>query len=148
MLRVMNRLVWVAVLVAITLSASGCTNSHRLSAPLQKRIAAAAREQAASLGDPSVRTVQVYGPASYAAVEEAFAGKGANEPKGRFYVLVLQGRLVCQWCPGPPGGGSPQGTVARFTWSPTTAGHDIFGLSQRLPAAMARLGKPTVISLR
>jgi outer membrane murein-binding lipoprotein Lpp len=145
----MNRLACVAVVVAITLLASGCTNSHRLSAPLQKRIAAAARERAAALGDASVKTVQVYGPAPYAAIEEASsAGRGVDEPKGRFYLLVLHGHFVCHSCAGVLGGRPPRGTIARFTWSPTTAGYEIFGLGQSLPASITRLGNPTVISLR
>jgi hypothetical protein len=147
----MKGLTGVAVLVAITLGASACTGGHRLSAPLQTRIAALARNSASSLGDASVKTAQVYGPAPRVALVEASSGERvsetAHEPKARFYLIVLRGHFVCKWCTRPPGAQSPHGTIATQIWSPQAAGYGDFGLTDSLPASMSRLGKPTVIGL-
>jgi hypothetical protein len=147
----MKVLIGVAVLVAITLEASACSGGHRLSASLQKRVAAMARENAGSLGDASVKKTQVYGPATRVTLLEALSGhrvsKSADEPKARFYLIVLQGHFVCRWCPRPPGAASPRGTIATQLWSPT-AGYGELGLRDKgLPASISRLGKPTVMSL-
>jgi hypothetical protein len=147
----MKRLVGVALLVAITLVASACKGGHRLSTPLQKRIAAMAREKASALGDPSVKTAQVYWPASHVALLSASLGQRVSEtsrePKARFYLIVLHGHFVCRGCPhlrAP----SPHGTIATQLWSPTVAGYDAFSLGRSLPASISNLGKPNVITLR
>jgi hypothetical protein len=156
-LRVQRRILYtmkglkgVAVLVAVMLGASACTSSHRLSAPVQKRIAEMAREKARSLGDASVKTAQVYGPASRVALVKASSGERVtetkNERKARFYLVVLHGHFVCDGCPRPPGAQSPHGTIATQVLSPTADTGD-FGLTDSLPASMSRLGRPTVISL-
>src|SRR5436190_2278412 len=110
----MNRLACVAVLVAIMLAASGCTSGHRLSAPLRKRIAAMTRTEARSLDDTSVKTAQVYGPASHIALVEASLGQrvdqAGDEPKARFYLIVLHGHFVCYSCAGVLGAKAPHGT--------------------------------------
>jgi hypothetical protein len=146
----MERLIGVAVLLAITLLAAACNGGHRLSAPLQKRIAAMVREKAGSLGDPTVKTAQVYGPATRVALLEASLGQGVSESphkrRAGFYLIVLHGHFVCRGCPhlrAP----SPRGTIATQLWSPTVAAYGVFSLGDRLPASMSRLGKPTVISL-
>ena len=138
-----------AVLVAITLEASACAGGHRLSAPLQKRIAAMARNRASSLGDASVKTAQVYGPATHVALVQASLGQrvseSTHERNARFYLIVLHGHFVCHGCPGPSAA-APRGTIATQVWSPTV-GYGDFGLRGGLPASMSRLGKPTVIRL-
>jgi len=106
--------------------------------------------EARSLGDSSVKMAQVYGPASYIALEEASTGqrvsKSANAPKGRFYLIVLHGHFVCDTCSHLTAA-SIRGTIATQIWSPTSREGD-FGLGHRsLPASMSRLGTPTVISL-
>src|SRR5437867_10707677 len=147
----MKRLAGVTVLVAIALLASACTGRNHLSAHVKKQIAAMTRKEAASLGDASVKTAQVYGPDSAVALDEASSGHrisaSAQEPRGRFYLIVLHGDFVCDACPRPTGGQSPHGRIATQIWSPTAPGYGDFGLRHSLPASMSRLGKPTVISL-
>jgi hypothetical protein len=122
---------------------------HPLPAPLLKRIAALARGTARSLGDTSPRTAQLYGPDSRYVLVKASSGdlvqKVAREGKG-FYLIVLRGHFACDSCRGPAGAKPPRGTIATDVWSPTAGGTD-FGLSDRLPPGISRLGKPTVISL-
>jgi hypothetical protein len=146
----MKSLTCIAVLAAITLGASACSSSHRLSARLQEQIAAMAREKAVSLGDASVKTAQVYGPASHVALVEASTGQrvseSAHEPKGRFYLIVLHGHFVCHGCTHLTAE-SPRGTIATQVWSPTVPGYGDFGLMHSLPASMSRLGRPAVIRL-
>lgn len=154
-----------AVLVAATVAVSACAGGHSasvtatLTAPrasiqtpipsIERRIAAQARSTARSLGDPSVKTAQVYGPDSRYLLVKASSGdlvqKLARERNG-FYLIVLHGRFVCNSCSRPPGAKPQRGTIATNVWSPTAGGTD-FGLSSSLPAAMSRLKSPTVISL-
>jgi hypothetical protein len=126
------------------------SGGDRLPTSLQKRIAAKARRVANSLGDTSVKDAQVYGPAPNAGLEAAWLGQRVNETahqrKADFYLIVLHGHFVCQWCPRPPGAESPRGTIAAHVWSPTR-GDGLLGLRHSLAASMSRLGKPTVISL-
>jgi hypothetical protein len=147
----MGRLIGVAVLVAITLVASACSGGHHLSAHLQKQIAAMTRKETASLGDSSVKTAQVYGPAPAIALDEATSGHrisaSAQEPKGRFYLIVLPGHFVCHTCSHLNRGPPPHGTIATQVWSPTVPAYGDFGLRHSLPASMSRLEKPTVIDL-
>src|SRR5262249_43488133 len=108
-----------------------------------------ARRTAGSLGDTSPRTAQVYGPGSREALVEASSGDRVTEAGRRrtgFYLIVVRGRFVCASCPRPSGGKPPRGTIATVVWSPARGGTD-FGLSDRLPGAMSRLGSPTTISL-
>jgi hypothetical protein len=110
----------------VALLSAACNGGHRLSAPLQKRIAAMVREKAGSLGDPTVKTAQVYGPATRVALLEASLGQGVSESphkrRAGFYLIVLHGHFVCRGCPhlrAP----SPRGTIATQLWSPTVAAH-------------------------
>jgi hypothetical protein len=99
-----------------------------------------ARTMARNFGDPSVKTAQVYGPASYQAAIKAFSG-GATTPNrkmGRFYVIVLHGSFVVE--------GSKTPSVWRL-WSPTGHGGGT-GFRRTLPASMSQLGRPTLIRLR
>jgi len=118
-------------------------------APLMKRLASEARTTARSLGDPSVRTAQIYGPDSRYLLVKASSGdlvqKLLRERKG-FYLIVLHGHFVCKSCSAPAGANLPRGKIATSVWSPRTGGTD-FGLSNGLPATMSRLASPTVISL-
>jgi hypothetical protein len=150
------------LLAAATLALSACAGSHRLTsgsgpgpvltklpAPVAKRIAAQGRDLAKSLGDPAVKTAQVYGPDSRYVLVKASSGdlveKLARERRG-FYLIVLRGRFVCNSCTGPAGAAPPKGTIATNVWSPTRGGTD-FGLSRGLPAAVSGLPGPTVVEL-
>jgi hypothetical protein len=123
--------------------------ADRLPAPLLRRITALARSTARSLGDPSVKTAQVYGPDSRYLLVKASSGdlvqKTVRERKG-YYLIVLRGHFVCDSCSGPAGAKPPHGTIATQVWSPTEGGTD-FGVSDRLTPAMSRLPRPTVINL-
>jgi hypothetical protein len=147
-------------LAVTALSLSACGGSHsvmdmrdrvvtKLPAPLAKQIVTLARGLDRSLGDPSVKTAQVYGPGSRYALVKASSGdlveKLARERKG-FYLIVLYGRFICDGCSGPAGAKAPTGTVATDVWSPTAGGTD-FGLSHSLPAATSHLRGPTVVDL-
>jgi len=150
-----------AVLVAATVGLSACAGGHSASvtAPrvsihtplpsIERRIAAQARSTARSLGDPSVKTAQVYGPDSCYLLVKASSGdlvqKLARERNG-FYLIVLHGRFVCNSCSRPPGAKPQRGTIATNVWSPT-AGRTDFGLRRSLPGAVSRLKGPTAISL-
>lgn len=69
-----------------------------------------------------------------------------RELRMRFYLVVLHGRFVCHLCPLPPGAKPPRGTIATIVWSPREGVADS-GVSDRLAAGMARLGRPITISL-
>lgn len=149
-----------AVLVGATLALSACGGNARaisggprlfatLPAPLAKRLAAEARGTARSLGDPSVKTAQVYGPNSRYLLVKASSGdlvqKVASERKG-FYLIVLHGHFVCGGCTGPTPGAKPaRGKIATEVWSPKTGQTD-FGIGNK-PVAMSHLRGPTVVTL-
>src|SRR5436309_817273 len=102
-----------------------------LPARLAKRLAAEARDTAKSLGDPSVKTAQVYGPNSRYALVKASSGdlvqRTARERKN-FYLIVLHGHFVCGGCTGPVAGAKPaRGKIATEIWSLKTGQTD-FGL--------------------
>lgn len=150
----MHRLAAIALAGSLALAAAGCGggsgDGHALPAPLVKQLTAVARSSARSFfGDPSPQTAEVYGPASYEAIEASDpASPGRSALPGDFYLIVLRGHFVCN-CPVPPGGAPPRGTVATVVWSPTKQrGVTDYGLARRPPRPAARLGKPTVISLR
>jgi hypothetical protein len=152
-----------AVLVGAVLVLSACGGSARaisggprlfavsttLPAPLAKRLAAEARGTARSLGDPSVKTAQVYGPDSRYLLVKSSSGdlvqRVASERKG-FYLIVLHGHFVCRGCTGPAPGAKPaRGKVATEVWSPRTGQTD-FGLGNR-PVAVSHLKGPAVVVL-
>jgi hypothetical protein len=150
-----------AVLAGVGLALSACGGSHvtapasevvhtTLPAPLTKRLASEARGMAKSLGDPSVKTAQVYGPDSRYLLVKASSGdlvqKTARERKG-FYLIVLRGHFICHGCSRPPGSTAkpPRGKIATEVWSQQTGQTD-FGVGNR-PVAMSHLRGPTVIQI-
>ena len=150
------------VLVAATLALSACGGSHSLvnvdpylvhvtlHPSLSTPIRAEARGMARSLGDPSVKTAQVYGPESRYLLVKASSGdlvqKIARERKG-FYLIVLHGHFVCHGCSRPPGSTAkpPQGKIATEVWSPKTGQTD-FGISNK-PVATKHLRGLDVIQI-
>jgi hypothetical protein len=124
-------------------------SADALPASLVKPLAAEARGLTESLGDPAVKTAQVYGPDSRSALVQASSGDlipRTGDRKG-FYLVVVHGHFVCGNCSRPAADAKPiQGTIATSVWS-VKAGHSMdFGLSHTLHA-MSRLGRPAVISL-
>lgn len=147
--RWMKWLALCAALLAVAVLVAAGGGSPRMSASLQQRIAVVARRTAHSLDDSSPLTaVRVYGPASYRSVLHASDGTTTtNRRKGRFYVIVLDGRFVCAWCPRPPGAHSPHGSIVTRIWSPTGHGGG-FGIRRKVPASLSRLGGPAVVRVR
>lgn len=144
----MKVLTAVAALAAVVLVAAGGSGPH-MTASLRQRIAAVARKTARSLDDSvPTKTARVYGPASYrAALEAADGATTTNRRRGHFYVIVVRGRFTCPWCPRPPGAQSPYGSFLTRIWSPDGRGGG-FGIRTKLSASLARLGRPTLVSLR
>ncbi len=159
----MKMLTGSVVLVAAALALSACGGSSMVAVnagpdlvqvtlhpSLWKPIRAEARSMAKSLGDPSVKTAQVYGPDSRYLLVKASSGdlvqKIARERKG-FYLIVLHGHFVCHGCSRPPGSTAkpPQGKIATEVWSPKTGQTD-FGIGNK-PMATAHLRGPTVIQI-
>ena len=89
----------------------------------------------------------MYGPASYRVALHAWseAAQPLRHPRGRYYVIVIRGRFVW-YGPFRPS----RGSFAARLWSPMAANSGIgySGLGSKLPAAMAHLGRPTLINLR
>ena len=169
----MRNLTWAIVLTAITFALSACSGGHRASGGppttlnlnqdtkvvyssdrlpkrLLRRITAEARRLTDRLGDSSVKSAEVYGPRSRLTLVKAsstdWERTTAAERKG-FYLIVVRGHFVCNACSIPPGAKPPSGTIGTDIWSLREGGTD-FGLDDGLPAAVSRLGTPTVIRLR
>jgi hypothetical protein len=146
----------VVVLVAGGGSVAAAGNGKPMSAPLRQQLAKVARRLGYVNSDSRpLRTARVYGPASYQAATKAWGGgtTTARRRTGRYYVIVIRGRFVCTaYCSPPPGlNGQPAPahhySIASRPWSPTTGNNGI-GLSNKLPASMSELGRPTLITLR
>jgi hypothetical protein len=138
----------IAVLVlAGVLMAAGGSSSHT-AVPLHQRMAVAARKLALVMNDSlPANTAQVYGPASYRIALDAWNdfARPPRQQKGLWYVIVVSGRFVWHG-PFRPS----RGSFAARLWSPTLANSGIgtSSLSSKLPASLARLGRPILISLR
>jgi len=112
-----------------------------------------ARTLARSLGDTTVKSARLYGPASYEVALGAFSNgtTSPNQKQGRFYVIALRGNFVCSKCESAQSG---IWHVATALWTPT--GGDTgwgrragTGLRRhKLVASMSKLGRPKLISLR
>jgi hypothetical protein len=119
----------------------------------RQKLVTVARTMARNLGDPAVKTAQLYGPASYQVALSAFSDgtTTTNQKQGRFYVIALHGNFVCTTCNSAQSG---IWHVATTLWTPT--GGDTgwgrragTGLRRhKLVASMSRLGRPKQISLR
>jgi hypothetical protein len=142
------------VLVVTALALSGCGGSHgttALPASLVQQFAAQARDLSKGLGDPSVKTAQVYGPNSRSALVQASSASAIPRTghRKRYYLIVIHGHFVCRSCSGPAMRAKPlKGTIATIVWSVKAGRSTDFGFSRTLPKAMSQLGRPDVISLR
>jgi hypothetical protein len=147
----MKALTGVAALVSVSVLVAAGGSSRDASAPLHQRMAVAARKLTLVMNDSRpVKTARVYGPASYQAALHAWdaayrAPPRAGELKGPWYVIVVRGRFIWNG-PFQPSHGS----LAARLWSPTPANSGIgySTLNNELHSSLARLGRPTRISLR
>jgi lambda repressor-like predicted transcriptional regulator len=104
--------------------------SRPLAGPLLERIVMEARTQLGSLGDQSVDTAEIFGPAPRLELIRASEESPYRPPKasipdpGGYYLIVLRGSFVCGWCsaigavPGHPWK-PPHGTLVTIVWSPS-----------------------------
>jgi hypothetical protein len=152
-----------AAVLACALATSGCASSlaahqqsstdavrlhessyGQLSWPLRNFI----HSTIASSSDDSISEIDVYGPASRAALVKASSGDGVfespREQQKLFYLIVLHGRFVCGLCSGPAGAKPPQGTIETFIWSHGAAAAG-YGIRSSLPAAVSLLNRLAVI---
>lgn len=154
-----------AVVIASALAASGCASGraahnqsttdaiqlhevgyNQLSPKLQNFIRSMIRDTA----DGHVTEIDVYGPATRAALVKASSGDevlpAGRESTAPFYLIVSHGRFVCQGCRGPAGAKPPQGTIETRVWSPAAGSLD-FGIQSSLPAAVSLLNRLAVIQI-
>ena len=64
----------------------------------------------------------------------------------RAYLVVLAGRFVCTRCSYPAGAKPPRGRSAQIVWIPGQGVTD-FGLTERIPRGLDRLGRAVKINL-
>ena len=161
----MRALACAAVVIATSLAASGCASGHaarnqtstdaiqlhevgydQLPPKLQDFIRSTIRD---SLDGRSTE-IDVYGPASRAALVQASSGdvvvESARQRNKPFYLIVLHGHFVCGECRRPAGAKSPEGTIETHVWSPTAGTLD-FGVQSSLPAAVSLLNRLAVIQV-
>jgi hypothetical protein len=133
--------VWIAVVGAGT-----SPGKARVALPLAQLVALAT-DSASGLGDPSVETALVVATSKHAAenwLEPGAISPGSSNP--RAYLIVLSGRFVCTNCSYPPGAKAPRGGWAQSIWVPGQGVSD-FGLTQRLPGGLDKLGPVVKINL-
>ena len=142
-----------AVLVALACAACGgggtraAARSHTLPPSLVKQIQAAVRKQSPISGVLSTTTVEVYGPASHTALEQASSGSSESlHYSGDWYLIVRRG-LFAGNLPVPPGAKEPRARIAMEVWSPKATAGQAFSFANRLPAAVTRLRGHAVIDL-
>jgi hypothetical protein len=150
-----GRLTLIGLVVPVALACAACgggskhaAGNHRLPTPLVEQIQAEVLKQPVILGASSARTIEVYGPASHAAVERASSPGYVGETRvaGKWYLIVLHGQFAWNGAV-PPGSKQPHGTIAMEVWSPKTSAGGGYSVGNRLPKAVSRLASPTVIHL-
>jgi hypothetical protein len=149
-----------ALLVVVTLAASACGSGHHARQKVTSGLHGAAyralpqslrvfiRSTLAKSRNGPTQEVDVYGPGTHAALEQAAMGDIVNDPdrKKDFYLIVQHGRYVCSDCSGPARAKPPHGTFETTVWSPKRGGTD-WGLAGGLPASMSSLHPIAVITL-
>lgn len=161
----MRGLVCAALVIATVLAASGCASSHaaryqsstdavqfnevgyeQLPPKLRDFIRTTIRDSL----DGRATEIDVYGPASRAALVKASSGDVVVETAGQrdkpFYLIVLHGHFVCGECSRPLGAKSPEGTIETHVWSPTAGTLD-FGVQSSLPATVSLLDRVAMIQV-
>ena len=80
---------------------------------------------------------------------EEWLEPGAISPGGadpRAYLIVREGRFICIRCSYPAGAKPPRGRPAQSIWVPGQGVSD-FGLTQRVPGGLDKLGRVVKINL-
>ena len=102
---------------------------------------------ASGLNDGAVKTALVVTTTKHAA--ENWLEPGAISPTAadpRAYLVVLAGRFICTRCSYPAGAKPPRGRSAQIVWIPGQGVTD-FGLTERVPGGLDRLGRAVKINL-
>ena len=110
-------------------------------------LVALAKNSASGLSDARVKTMLVVVTTKHAAedwLEPGAVSFGAADP--RAYLVVLRGRFICTRCSYPAGAKPPRGGSAQIIWVPGQGVSD-FGLTQRVPGRLDRLGRVVKINL-
>jgi hypothetical protein len=127
-------------------SASPDHQRPRATLPLAQ-VVVLAKNSANGLGDDRVTAAFVVATTKHAA--ESWLEPGAVSPGAtvaRAYVIVLKGRFVCTHCSYPAGAKPPNGRSAQIIWVPGQGVTD-FGLTQRVPGGLDKLGRVVKIDL-
>ena len=156
----MHRLTSFRSLIAIALAsattgvgiaiASAAPNSGKTQAtsPLPlAQLVALGTSSASGLNDAAVKTALVVTTTEHAA--ENWLEPGAISPTAtdpRAYLVVLAGRFICTRCSYPAGAKPPRGRSAQIVWIPGQGVRD-FGLTERVPGGLDRLGRAVKINL-
>lgn len=139
----------VAVVATTALGVAAASTTHSRARPKipVHELVAIARSESDGLGDPHVRTALVVATRKDAAenwMEPGAIPPGPTNP--RAYVIVLQGRFVCEACSAPAGAQLPSGHSAQVIWVPGKGVTD-FGLTARTPRGLRKLGRVVTIGL-
>jgi hypothetical protein len=150
--------IFLAIFVVLACAACGggggkhaVAGKQALPAALVQQIRAEIRKPSVIGGAESATSVDVYGPATYTAIDKAWEhGAGAmTQLSGRWYLIVLHGHF--QWRGSVPPGATAapaQRDVALVAWSPNAHGRGTgYTMAKRVPRAVSRLGAPAAISL-
>jgi len=111
------------------------------------QLVALAKNSASGLNDARLKTALVVASTKHAAenwLEPGAISPGAADP--RAYLIVLRGRFICTRCSYPAGAKPPRGRSAQIIWVPGQGVRD-FGLTQRVPGGLDKLGRVVTINL-
>jgi photosystem II stability/assembly factor-like uncharacterized protein len=92
------------------------------------RLRKIARGLADSLGDDRVHVARVF-----STTRRAAAGGDVVNSNQPVYMIVIQGKFVCETCSRPPGAPAPRGSVATLSIDRKTFRVTDFGLTDRVP---------------
>jgi hypothetical protein len=157
-----KRVPLIGLLFAIALACAACgggakhaAGSRALPTPLLKQIKAEIRRQSVIGGAASAKAAEVYGPASYAAIDKVWEGRGSGSVtsvSGRWYLIVLHGHFLWNGSV-PPGAKAVPGNrkIGLVVWSPNARslrqGGTGYSVANRVPHAISALRGPAAINL-
>lgn len=134
-----------ASIIGVAIAAPGSSRA-RQRLPVA-RLLKIARGTASGLRDTHVKTALVVVTTKNAAenwMEPGAIPPGPTNPPA--YLIVLQGRFVCQVCSAPAGAQLPHGHSAQVIWIPGRGVTD-FGLTEHTPRGLKKLGRVVTIGL-